>query len=366
MATRRLAAVLATVLAAAGGGAAVGARAPAARIVAEWEPGLSADDVGGRITVDGYGVGGLGLYRLDDGVLAVCVQADIGHALDADYRRDGTPAVSDARLAYLLWRYGSAEASDVEAAALNALSWRYADAQRRGGGPVWTGDDVEIGIDGGRRLADVEAAVAALGAEAAARRGPWELVDLAVSPAQDGTDIRVALRGPGGPVAGVEVRIDAGGSSSTAATDAEGVATVRRAGPVAGLVVASASGPGPLVTWSAPGSQRLAVAGSPLVARDRAHRGPAGHDHDHDAPRTDDDADHRRPRRRRRRPSTTHADRRRPPPDDDPTTTRRRGAARPAPRRRRHRRRRCRRPGPAGGTSHGGHRSCSSPARWPC
>ena len=89
MATRRLAAVLATALAGVGGQRRRrAAAAPAARIVAEWEPGLSADDVGGRITVDGYGVGGLGLYRLDDGVLAVCVQADIGHALDADYRPD--------------------------------------------------------------------------------------------------------------------------------------------------------------------------------------------------------------------------------------------------------------------------------------
>src|SRR5829696_637000 len=252
--------------------AAAGGAPMPARIVAEWEPGRSAAEVGGRITVDGYGVDGLGLYRLGDGPaswLAVCVQADIGHSLAADYRRDPEPVVASAELEYLLWRYVAAEiADDSEAAALNVLSWRYAGARRRSGGPVWTGERIDVAVVGGPALTDVEADVAALAAEAGARRGPWALVDLTAADGADGGGvIPVALRGPGGPIAGIEVHVEAGATTSVATTDADGVATVRRDAAVTGPVVATASGPGPLVTWSASGSQRLAAPGPPVTVR---------------------------------------------------------------------------------------------------
>ena len=86
------------------------APALAARIVDEWRPGVPEAGLGGDLVVDGYGVSGLGFYgvRLDDGshVLAVCVQADIGHSLTVDYVLEA-PATISAELDYLLWRYAS-------------------------------------------------------------------------------------------------------------------------------------------------------------------------------------------------------------------------------------------------------------------
>ena len=121
--------------------AALTAAAPvcAARIVDEWRPGLAESALGGDLTVDGYGVSGLGMYtvRLDDGgtALAVCVQADVGHSASAEYVA-GPAATITPELDYLLWRYASAAhpATNEQAAAINVLSWWYAGAQRRGGG----------------------------------------------------------------------------------------------------------------------------------------------------------------------------------------------------------------------------------------
>ncbi|MDQ3469639.1 MAG: hypothetical protein M3487_07730, partial [Actinomycetota bacterium] len=158
------------------------AMTPAARIAGEWNPGYSAEEVGGAITVDGYGVGGIGVYplRLDDGTIvsAVCVQADVGHSLDVEYGQDPGPAVDSAELAYLLWRYlrpGLAAPSDDIAAAINVLAWRYSDAQRSSGGSVWQGDDVDVVASGVGHLRDVEQTIDTLRAEAAARLGPWTL-----------------------------------------------------------------------------------------------------------------------------------------------------------------------------------------------
>ena len=62
------------------------------RIIAEWSPGIPEANLGGELVVDGYGIGGLGAYRIafDDGTttLAVCIQADIGHSLSAVYVAD--------------------------------------------------------------------------------------------------------------------------------------------------------------------------------------------------------------------------------------------------------------------------------------
>ena len=118
--------------------AAVAPSAPTARIVAEWDPGLSAAELGGPLVVDTYGIEGLGAYqvRLDDGaiVLAVCIQADVGHSLGAEYTVDATAALG-AELDYLAWAYlrPGAAPTDVQAAAVNALAWRFSDAQRRTG-----------------------------------------------------------------------------------------------------------------------------------------------------------------------------------------------------------------------------------------
>lgn len=253
-------------------GAADAAPPATARITGEWNPGVSAADAGGRPTVDGYGVGGLGVYTLTgaDGteVHAVCVQADVGHSPVASYALDGVPAVASPELDYLLWRYagGGVSASDAEAAALNVLAWRYAGAQRSGGGPVWTGAAVEVAVTGHGRRGDIEAAVAALADEAAARRGPWAMSEPVVTVGPDATTVAVRVSGPGGPIGDVAVALDAGGEHLDAVTDADGMATVRFSATVSGRVRATAVGPGPLRTYSAPGSQRLAVpAPGPLV-----------------------------------------------------------------------------------------------------
>ena len=184
---------------------------PAARLAAEWDPGWSAAEAGGRFTVDGYGVGGLGAYRLalDDGgaALAVCVQADVGHSMTIDYQLDPTPSVASAELDYLLWRMSGPPgiADDLTAAATNVLAWRYAGALRSTGGTIWSGDAIEIAVTGSGRRTDIEAAVVALHAEATRRRGPWQLTELA--PTADGTGLMTSVEGPGGPIAGIAVDV---------------------------------------------------------------------------------------------------------------------------------------------------------------
>ena len=151
---------------------------PGGRIVGEWEPGITSAEVGGPIVVDDYGVTGLGAYRLalDDGTVAVavCIEADVGHSLDAPYEVDATTPVP-AELAYLAWAYLSAVPDDTVAAAINVLAWRYTGAQRRGGGAVRRDGPVDVRALGVGHLTDVEQAVEALRVEAQERRGPWAL-----------------------------------------------------------------------------------------------------------------------------------------------------------------------------------------------
>lgn len=239
--------------------------APGGHIVAEWNPGITEAAAGGPLVVDGYGVNGLGLYRLalDDGtsVLAVCTQADVGHSTAATYVAE--PAVAlPAELAYLAWAYlGGDGPSPVVAAAINVLAWRYTDAQRRTGGPVWQGDDIEIRALGVGRLTDVEQAVAALDAEAVARRGPWALTDAGVSAGR----ATVGLTGPGGPIAGVAVQFRGrGGWAASALTQADGSATVDLLPDVID-VAATATGPGAAIALVAPRSQRLATPGPAVI-----------------------------------------------------------------------------------------------------
>ena len=243
------------------------APALAARIVDEWHPGVPEAGLGGDLVVDGYGVSGLGFYgvRLDDGshALAVCVQADIGHSLTVDYVLEA-PATISAELDYLLWRYASSPErppTDEQAAAINALSWWYTGAQRRGGGPVWRDDTVEISVVGVGRLTGIEAAVSALQGEAAQRRGPWALGELALT---DGV-ASVRLAGPGGPIAGEPVTFTStSGTAAHATTDDTGLAVAVLADAV-GTVQARATGPGSTAALAAPGSQRLVVAGPPMA-----------------------------------------------------------------------------------------------------
>lgn len=241
---------------------AVATPALAARIADEWEPGVSEAGLGGDLRVDGYGVSGLGFYRveLDDGSTAwsVCVQADLGHSLTADYQLR-PPATISAELDYLLWRYASSPErlpGDAEAAAINVLAWRFADARRGDGTAVWQGNEVDVTVDGVGALAEVQAAVVEIGAEATRRRGPWSLDDLVVADAV----ATVRLRGPGGPISGEPVVFTpTGGAPVTASTDDAGVATA----PVgdAAEVSAGATGPGATAALEAPGSQRLVIPG---------------------------------------------------------------------------------------------------------
>ena len=243
------------------------------QLAGEWDPGYAEADLGGDLTVDGYGIGGLGAYplRLDDGSIvgAVCVQADLGHSLTAPYRRDATPATSSAELAYLLWRYlrsGVSAPSDDVAAAINVLAWRYVNAARRGGGTVWQGEEVDVVVAGVGHLAGVEEAVVALRTEASARRGPWILSPLKATLSDSGIQLAVRLAGPGGPIAGERVTFELGDPELQATTDGDGLATVfvESAGAGSASASAEAEGPGAVVTWSATGSQRVAVAGPPV------------------------------------------------------------------------------------------------------
>ena len=233
----------------------------------EWEPGLTEAEAGGPLVVDGYGINGLGVYQvvLDDGSThaAVCVQADVGHSLTADYRVDPGSSFGG-ELAYLAWAYLSASPpSDVQAAAINVLAWRYAGAQRSTGGPIWNRDEIEVRVLGIGRLTEVEQAIAVLHAEATARRGPWTFTDMTVT---DGA-VAVAVVGPGGPIDGVAVTFGAAtGWSAVVTTGPDGRATTTA--PADGdTIEASAEAPGDAITLVAHGSQRLAAAGIPTVLR---------------------------------------------------------------------------------------------------
>jgi hypothetical protein len=227
---------------------------PGGHIVAEWDPGITSAEVGGPIVVADYGVTGLGAYRVqfDDGTvtLAVCIQADVGHSLAARYEPDPATPVP-AELAYLAWAHLAAgDPDDAVAAAINVLAWRYTGAQRRGGGAVWRDGPPDVRALGVGRLGAVEHAIEALHAEATARRGPWALT-------ADGPG-GVHLHGPGGPIAGITVHLEAGTWSADVVTDVDGVAAFV---PPDGEVRASVAGPGAGVVLVAPGSQRVAVAG---------------------------------------------------------------------------------------------------------
>ena len=158
------------------------------------------------------------------------------------------------------------------------LAWRYTGAQRRGGGAVWRDGPVDVRALGVGHLAAVEQAVEALHVEALARRGPWALT-------ADGPG-RVRLHGPGGPIAGINVHLEADGWAADVVTAADGVVAFD---PPAGEVRAGATAPGAGIALVAPGSQRLAMAGPAELVATVVPRAAEHDDGDHDGPADDDD-----------------------------------------------------------------------------
>jgi len=239
------------------------APAGAATIVAEYSPGIREADLGGELTVNGYGVSGLGAQRLalDDGssALAMCIEADVSHSTTADYQPQ-SPRLDNGALDYLTWRYLGAGGGlgDVEAAGMAVAIWALTGAQRRGGGAVVTGDIV-VDVAGVGRRDDVEAAARRFVGVATRRSGPWSMSEMALAD----TVASVVVSGPGGPIDGVEVTFAAGAWTATARTDDSGTASVEL--PVAELagatVTAAAAGPGRSVEYGASGAQRFALAG---------------------------------------------------------------------------------------------------------
>ncbi|WP_162941481.1 hypothetical protein [Desertimonas flava] len=248
--------------------------AGAAAIVGEYTPGVTAAALGGRLTVNGYGVAGIGVHRfaLDDGsaALGLCIQANVSHSTSADYQLSAN-AVNNGALDYLTWRYlDGAGPSDVAAAGMAVAVWGLIGSQRPDGGVIVTPGTIVVEVAGAGRRTDIESAAARFVDEALRRRGPWTMSDLVVV---DGA-ASVRLDGPAGAISGRPVTFElsaaAGGAAwqATADTDDGGVATVdvSAAGSIDGrTLTASAVGPGRSIELSAPGAQRFALAGTPAA-----------------------------------------------------------------------------------------------------
>lgn len=245
----------------------------AATIVGEYTPGVTGAALGGQLTVNGYGVQGIGAHRfaLDDGAsaLGMCIQAEVSHSTSANYQ-PSDPVMSSGALDYLTWRYltGSGP-SDVDAAGMAVAVWSITGAQRRGGGTVVPSGEIAVNVAGVGRRSDIESAAARFIGEAIRRRGPWTMSDVTV----DGGMASVRLDGPGGAISGrtVTFRLGAAGRAddweATSDTNDHGVAAVdiAAAGPLAGrTLTATTTGPGRAVEMSAPGAQRFALAGAPV------------------------------------------------------------------------------------------------------
>lgn len=263
--------------------AAPGGDAAAATIVGEYTPGVTSATLGGRLTVNGYGVAGIGAHRfaLDDGssALGLCIQADVSHSTTANYQRSDN-ALNNGALDYLTWRYlQGGGPSDVDAAGMAVAVWGLIGAQRSGGGVIVTPGEISVEVAGVGRRNDIESAAARFVNEALRRRGPWALSDITV---QDGA-ASVHLDGPAGAISGRPVTFRLAAASGAAAWEAtadtndNGVATVdvAAAGPIDGrTLTASAVGPGRSIELGAPGAQRFALAGTP-VELSASHEFPA-------------------------------------------------------------------------------------------
>jgi hypothetical protein len=239
------------------------------------------------VLVNGYGVRGLGTFRLTDGVatsVALCIESHVGHSTGTDaYAPMANQAASD-ELDVLLWWVARHTPLDADtAAAAAALAWYYADAQRSAGGPVWAdtaaggspisplephawdgplppfGPSFPVGLRaGGVDLEVAERKVAELHRGVQTLRGAWRF-------AWDGGAFVVTAGGR--PLAGqpVIVEVQPGRrepSTVTLRTDTQGRA-VPPAPPVGGRAVVTAriDAPGVHREWDGADVQRLATPG---------------------------------------------------------------------------------------------------------
>ena len=204
-------------------------RVSASSIVGEYSPGVTGAALGGQLTVNMYGVQGIGAFAfaLDGGrVLGMCIQADVSHSVAANYQA-AAPVVNSGALNYLTWRYlaPGASLSNVDAAGMAVAIWAIVGARRSvGGAVIEPGAEIVVQVVGGGRRTDIEAAAFRFGAEAWRRRGPWELTDLALA---DGT-VTARLSGPGGGIGARPVTLRAGDWQEVVTTGDDGRAEPSR------------------------------------------------------------------------------------------------------------------------------------------
>ena len=240
------------------------------------------------VTINGYRADGLGMFVLDTGATverAWCIEADVPHSTSADAYAAVPSKVAAPELDTLVWMLARIDhVDDDTAAAAAALTWYYAGARRSFGPPVWS-DGARgfapitplepqpwealakltmahpIGLrSGGVDLDAAERRVAELHRRATAHRGPWEL-------AAGATPGEFTVRGAGGPITGVDIRITlhTTGSNPMVAelrTGPDGSARIAvPAMPDGGRVTARVEAPGPHREWDGGGAtQRMATA----------------------------------------------------------------------------------------------------------
>lgn len=280
--TRRAWRLLAGIPTIVAGALSLGLRADGATITAEYAEGYR------DVLINGYGVRGLGTFRLRDGdatSVALCIEAHVQHSTGADAYAPVPNEIASDELDVLLWwvaRHTPLDADTATAAA--ALAWYYTGAQRSGGGDVWA--DVTIGWGpltplepypwdgplgpyslafpvglrtGAVDLEAAEAKVAALHRGVQPLRGPWQIV-------WDGTAFVVTAGGR--PLAGQPVQVVVLGpdgaelARATVATDDAGRAVPSAPDvPAGGVVRGAVDSPGVHREWDGADVQRLATPG---------------------------------------------------------------------------------------------------------
>lgn len=243
------------------------------------------------VTINGYGTSGLGAFAFDTGTgqrLAWCIEAHHPHSSQPDRYRPVPPEHPSTDLDTLVWLLERSSALDDDTATAGAaLAWWYTDARRTIGPPVWSDGTASfapidpfqphdwsalppitlvqpIGLRSGS--VDLDAAerrVVELHQAVVAWRGPWE-IGLA------GTD-RIAVRGPNGPIRGVEITLTlttpgqtAETTSATTAADGTVPLPTRTTDAVV-EVLASVEAPGPHQEWDGDGDVQRMVTATTIV-----------------------------------------------------------------------------------------------------